>query len=364
MNNSVTVVIPTYNESGNIRELVNGLNKALEGVEADILFVDDSSDNTPEVIWRTADEYSNLPISMIHRDEATGGLSGAVVAGISAAKGDIVVVCDADLQHPPSMVDGLINELVLSGSNLVVASRYMEGRKVAAFGKIRLAVSVASNLLARSLFPRRLNGRTDLMSGFFAFRKEAINVEKLRPNGFKILLEILGTHDLTVSEVPFTFGQRMSGESNASAAQGVAFLKQLFHLRVPSKGLAFAMVGAVGHLPNIGILALLDAMGMNYVLAACIAVQAGVLFNFAGAETLVWHDRRIGDLRTRAAKFWAVGNLDLLRIPLVVLLVEGLPLITPVEATLVTFVVFFPIRYILTHTLVYRKSAVALSVEE
>lgn len=354
---SVTIVIPTFNEAGNIRPLVSELEEALYGVDASVLFVDDSSDDTSDVIREVSQGDLDLNVSLIQRESPTGGLSGAVAAGITAATGDIVVVCDADLQHPPHMVRTLINEMDSdSAPDLAVASRYTSGRKVEAFSLARRAVSTASNRLARSVFPRRLRGRTDLMSGFFAFRRDAVDVGRLRPNGFKILLEILGTHDIQVSEVPFTFGKRLSGSSNATAAQGVAFLKQLFHLRFPDKRVAFAVVGAAGIVPNVLVMALLEAVGINYVLAACLAVQAGVVFNFAGAEYLVWHDSRAGALWARWVKFWTVGNLDLLRVPLVVLLASALPGVSHVVDTLITFVGFFILRYALTHGVVYRRT--------
>ena len=94
----LSVVIPTFNESKNIRNLVAQIDVALKGVDYEIVFVDDSKDNTPDVIMEVAKEYPQ--VRMEHRKNGTG-LATAVLDGFKLAKGEYMACMDADLQHPP-----------------------------------------------------------------------------------------------------------------------------------------------------------------------------------------------------------------------------------------------------------------------
>src|SRR6478752_1283878 len=107
---TVTVVIPTRNEAGNVDALVAALTDALDGVRAEVIFVDDSDDETPATVARAATDSSALPIALIHRPEGERdhGLGGAVLAGLAAARGRYVCVMDGDLQHPPAVIHRLL----------------------------------------------------------------------------------------------------------------------------------------------------------------------------------------------------------------------------------------------------------------
>lgn len=240
---TTTVVVPTFNEGGNVRALVEQLNVAFDGELAEVLFVDDSTDETPAVIESVA-EWSVLPVRQIRRtgSERVGGLSGAVARGIAEAHGEYVVVMDGDLQHPPAMAPNLRDLAVSEHADVVAASRYLgDGDDATGLASTwRRAVSDSSTRLARSTFPRRV-GRTctDPMTRFFCVRKSVVDLERLRPRGFKILLEILARQDLRVHEVPFTFGDRAAGTSKASWRHGLAFVVQLVALR-------FALTGRPG----------------------------------------------------------------------------------------------------------------------
>ena len=230
----VTVVIPTFNERENVPALVRRLSAACRELPVEILFVDDSLDDTPDVI-REAAETAQMPIRLLHRTgaERVGGLSGAVAAGAAQAKGRYVLVMDGDLQHPPELVPVLREIVSEPGVQLAVATRYTgNGRAPGLDGAWRHWVSNWSTTAARSLFPRRVGKKcSDPMTGFFCLDTTAIDFANLRPQGFKILLEILVRHDLTVREVPFVFEERNAGTSKASLKQGVIFLRQLAQLR-------------------------------------------------------------------------------------------------------------------------------------
>lgn len=227
----VSIVIPTFNEVGNVAELVVRLASAMRDYDdAEIVFVDDSTDGTPEAARHAAASVM-IPVTVEHRAAPVGGLAGAVVTGIGRSRGDWIVVMDADLQHPPESVPMLL-EAAGDGVDVVVASRYRPGGSsdgLASRG--RRLVSRCATLLARLVFPVRLRGCTDPMSGFFAIRRAGLSPAALRPNGFKILLEILARGRYRVVEVPFAFGSRASGRSKATLRQGWQFVRQLVALR-------------------------------------------------------------------------------------------------------------------------------------
>jgi len=234
----VTIIVPTFNEATNVFPLAQRLRLAFMGIPAVVLFVDDSTDDTPTVVGIVSTQLSDddFRIQLIHRScaEQLGGLSGAVITGLREAAGSpIVVVMDGDLQHPPEDARRLYDEVVASGSDVVVATRYDDNGGADGLSHFRLAISRVSGSAAKLLFPRRLRGISDPMSGFFALRCEAISVGYLRPLGFKILLEILVRHShLSTQEVSYHFAKRTSGASKGTVRQGVTYLHHLLSLRL------------------------------------------------------------------------------------------------------------------------------------
>ena len=107
MSAAITVIVPTFNERDNIAELVHEIGAALDGRVAEVLFVDDSTDDTIEEIARVAASAS-LPVRGIHRDHNDGGLGGAVALGLREATHDVCIVMDGDLQHPPALLPELV----------------------------------------------------------------------------------------------------------------------------------------------------------------------------------------------------------------------------------------------------------------
>lgn len=349
-----TVVVPTYNEAPNVAELVRRLAATVpEGSE--ILFVDDSTDDTPDVI-RAVARTSTVPVRLIHRTEPVGGLSGAVVEGLRAARHRWCVVMDGDLQHPPEMVGVLLETGRETGADVVVASRRVAGGSSDGLADARRrAVSSASIALTRAMFPRRLRDCTDPMTGFFAVDRESVDLDALQPEGFKILLEILARQNLTVVEEPFVFGQRFAGDSKATLSQGVRFVRQLARLRFGRMPL-FALVGGLGAIANLAIMAGLIALGVPYLGAAVVAAVVTIVGNFVLQELLVFHDlRREGrSLRQRFAASFLFNIAEAgLRLPVLWLLVEhaGVP---SVLAQGVTLVAAFVARFVFHARVVYR----------
>jgi dolichol-phosphate mannosyltransferase len=229
----VTVIVPTRNEAGNVAPLLGRLGAALEGSPAQVLFVDDSDDDTPSVIEREG-ATSPLQVVLLHRPpgQRHGGLGGAVLAGLQAAQAPVAVVMDGDLQHPPELVPELVRVAHDESADVVVASRHVAGGSSAGLaGRLRFLVSDGATSMTKLAFPRRLAGVTDPMSGFFLVRTGAVDLAAMRPTGFKILLELLvRTPGLSTAEVPMTFAERHSGESKASFVEGVRFLRLVARL--------------------------------------------------------------------------------------------------------------------------------------
>ncbi len=231
----VSIVVPTRNEEGNISLLVERLEGLLPGQNVEIVFVDDSEDATPYGI-KAVGASSRLDIRLIYRapGRRSGGLGSAVVEGIRATRGPWVCVMDADLQHPPEVLPRLLEKAQAGDHDLVVASRYCSGGSVGEVRRARSAVSKTLTLVTRFAFPFTFAGVSDPLSGFFVVRRDALDLDTLRPQGFKILLEIAARTrpPLRAAEVPFSFGTRRAGESKASVREGLIYLAQLFRLRL------------------------------------------------------------------------------------------------------------------------------------
>ncbi|MFI9174205.1 glycosyltransferase [Streptomyces lincolnensis] len=356
---AVTIVVPTFNESANIRQLLRQITESVPSrLPCEVVFVDDSTDDTPQVIHEAAKDCP-FPVTVLHRDEPVGGLGGAVVEGMKAATSEWIVVMDGDCQHPPSLVPELVATGERSNAGLVVASRYIKGGSRAGLaGSYRVAVSRGATWLTKALFPRRLHGISDPMSGFFAIRRSAVTAEVLQPLGYKILLELaVRSRPRGVTEIPFVFQDRFAGESKSSAQEGLRFLRHLAGLRTASpvaRMVGFGLIGVTGFVPNLLALWMLTRLGMHYVPAEIIANQFGVAWNFLLIEHLLFRDRRRHRrLWDRIGRFGLLANADLvLRIPLIALFVHRLGM-GALSATALALVTTFVLRFVGTEALVY-----------
>lgn len=351
----MTVVVPTFNEAPNVAQLIARVEAATAGLHAELLFVDDSTDDTPQVVATVA-RTTPLPVRLIHRADAVGGLSGAVLDGFAASVADWCVVMDGDLQHPPELIPLLLETGHETGADVVVASRHVTGGSAGGLGSgARHLVSRASTILTRAMFPLRLRDCTDPMTGFFAVRRSSIDVTALRPRGFKILLEILARQRLAVAEEPFVFGTRNAGESKADLRQGLRFLAQLAALRFGRMS-RFAVIGALGAVANLLIMAALQALGVGYLAAAIVAGVATILGNFALQERFVFQDLREEGrgIRIRLAQSLAFnGTETVLRTAVLWLVVESTPVPSLVAQALL-IAVGFVLRFVYHSRIVYR----------
>lgn len=350
----LSIIVPTYNEAPNVAELVRRVAEQSRGIDAEIIFVDDSTDTTPDVVREVAASAA-LPVRLIHREQRTGGLGGAVLEGLAAAASDACLVMDGDLQHPPEKIRELYERFARGDVDVVIASRYAgDGTSTGLADRTRVLVSKVSTALTRAMFPIKLKDVSDPMTGFFLIDRRVVDAATLRPRGFKILLEILARRNLRIAEVSFDFAGRHAGESKASMRQGMHFLTQLTALRFGKMSL-FALIGGLGALANIAIVWGLTTAGMNYIVAAIIASEATIIGNFLLQERFVFHDMRgqASGVWSRFAKSFTFNNAELvIRIPIVALMVSG-GHISAVIATGITLVVAFIVRFVFHSLVVY-----------
>lgn len=230
----ISVVVPALNEAPNLTPLAEQIDAALRdraGVGGyEIIIVDDNStDDTRAVSAKLAERF---PLRLIVREEPKDGLSGAVLRGFAEARGDILVVMDADLQHPPAKLPELIGALENSGdaaADFALGSRYVPGGSTAEkWGVFRQLNSRVATALARP-FAGKIS---DPMSGFFALRRETYErAQRLTPLGYKIALELMCKARVRrVREIPIHFAERTRGESKLTLKQQFKYLEHLSRL--------------------------------------------------------------------------------------------------------------------------------------
>jgi len=222
------LAIPTLNEAENIGPLLEGIHEAMSGAPADyelIVVDDDSKDDTAKVAHECA---MRDPRVRVFTRKGKRGLAGAVMYGWAQTDASLLGVIDADLQHPPDVLPKLI-EPVLNGNDIAIASRYVArgNNGLGDWNWLRAFISRAGTLATAPLQKKEMRIR-DPLSGFFVVRRECIDGLDLKPEGFKILLEILvrGRVQHPV-EVPFHFGLRHAGKSKADFKVALAYFNLL-----------------------------------------------------------------------------------------------------------------------------------------
>lgn len=305
--NALTIILPTFNEKDNVGPILQGIKNTMngKGISFDVLFVDDSSDETPEEINKQIQINSDVNIQMIHRPkEERTGLATAFIEGFKKAQGDYICCLDSDLQHPPSIIPALFEKIVEKKADISVATRYTKGGSAEGLGSLktfygvyRRAVSLGFKYFTQIIFiPTRKT--SDPLGGFFLFKKSILDGVELYPKGFKILVEVLMRANFDkVVEVPYTFLARENDESKATLKQGLEFFKHLWNIffTVPEAGrfVKFCIVGGSGVVVNIGILYfLVEFYDLNKNVAWAIAVVLSILTNYVLNTLFTYGDKK------------------------------------------------------------------------
>jgi len=287
---ALSVVIPTYNERDNIQPLMERIRKSFPEGGYEVVFVDDNSkDGTADAVKA----LSGYPVQLLVRKDKRG-LASAVIDGVALAKAPVIGVMDADLQHPPETLPKLL-ESISAGADIAVASRYVPGGDCQGWSLTRRIISKGAIMLAHLLLPltRKVH---DPMSGYFMFRRQSVDMAKLKPTGFKIMLEMLVISGGRTAEVPYVFEVRSRGESKLSSKTQLDYLRHLWSLFVRSGELwrffKFIFVGLTGVGVNLGLLWLLtEKAGLFDVASSAIAIEVSIIWNFVLNNAFTFSDR-------------------------------------------------------------------------
>ena len=296
----LSVVVPTFNERGNVTALFQKLETALAGVAWEVIFVDD---NSPDGTWQEVRDLarSDGRVRCIRRI-GRRGLSGACIEGILASSGPCAAVMDADLQHDETQLAKMLALIEEGAAELVVGSRYVEGGNADSFNRARAGASAFATEIAKRVLGVRI---ADPMSGFFMIRRDRFEqlAPKLSTQGFKILLDIVASArgELKTVEVPYSFGARLHGESKLDSMVALDFLGLVlakFTRDVVSlRFLLFAMVGGSGLFIHLGTLFVaLNLFDLPFPEAQAAGALVAMTTNFVFNNFLTYRDQRLKGL--------------------------------------------------------------------
>ena len=305
----LAIILPTFNERKNLRPMVERLDKALAGICWEAIYVDDNSpDGTAEEARAIA--LTDPRIRVIHRI-GRRGLASAAIEGMLSTAAPHVAVMDADHQHDPALLPGMLAAVASGEYDIAVASRFAEGASTEDWGRPdRVKASGIANAIARRVTGVTL---TDPMSGYFLLKGDTLRADahRLSGVGFKILLDILATVDepLRVKEFPMSFAARAEGESKLDRTVVFEFLVGLYDKWlgriIPTRFALFGTIGAVGVVVHMAVLAsVLAAFGTSFQghmltafeIGQTIAAMVAMTFNFVLNNALTYADKRLTGL--------------------------------------------------------------------
>ena len=360
----ISIIIPTYNESQNILQILGSIRDNLpKNISAQAIVVDDNSpDGTGKIVedyLKNLKKITNYTIEIIHR-KAKDGLGSAILKGIQHAKFDTIVVMDSDFSHPPQVIPKLIESIKKYQYDIAVASRYIKGGKIENWSTKRKMISKFATLVAK----KGLGINTkDPMSGFFAFKKNILNGLNIDAIGYKILLEILvKTKNVKITEIPYTFQDRELGSSKLGIKTILDYYRSVWKLyrygkpyekqekrksvKFFSKTARFYTVGASGFVVNY-LISLLFAGGildMWYLHANVIGIIASITTNFLLNKAWTFGDRDFGIKKTisQYGKFAMFSSLGaLVQLGMVYFLVDNVEISYPLALILAVITAAF-----------------------
>jgi len=363
-NNQISIVIPTYNESQNILQMIESILKIqFQKLSIQTIVVDDNSpDGTGKILedyLRTMKQVAGHTIEVLHR-KAKAGLSSAVLYGIEHAKGQTIVVMDSDLSHPPRVIPKMIETMNKSRCDIVVASRYIKDGKIVGWPITRKIISKTATKIAKVGLRVSI---ADPMSGFFAFKRHILEGLKLDAIGYKMLLEILVKKSgVSVEEIPYTFTERQFNNSKLGLSTILNYCYAVWKLyrfgrkartaekrnsvHFLSKAARFFTVGASGLGVNYlaSFLFATSIVDLWYLYANIIGIVFSMTTNFLLNKTWTFEDRNFSLKRTmfQYVKFAGFSSFGaLVQLGMVYNLVENSNLIYPIALILAVLTAAF-----------------------
>ncbi len=293
----LALIVPTFNERGNLRALAGQIETALAGRRWELIFVDDSSPDGTATLAREMG-LEDPRIRCIRRI-GRRGLAGACIEGFLATSAPVMAVMDADLQHDTTLLVRMLEAVETQSADLVIASRYSAGGSAdAGFSPFRKFASRLSTAIARLVTNVTVS---DPMSGFFMIRRQAFEplAPSLASEGFKILFDILATARgrLKIAEVTYSFSARQEGASKFDTQNILDFLGLIVAKTtsglVPVRFLSFAVIGTAGILVHLGALMAIKGAGVAFGLAQAAATVVAMTSNFVLNNQTTYRDRRL-----------------------------------------------------------------------
>ncbi|MEQ9484003.1 glycosyltransferase [Coleofasciculus sp. F4-SAH-05] len=325
-----SLIIPTYKEAKNIPQIVEQLSRLLDSQlagEYELIVVDD---NSPDETWKVAQELTaDYPQLQVMRRIEERGLSTAVIRGWQVARGEVLGVIDADLQHPPELLLQLWSE-IQRGADLAAASRHVEGGGVSDWSIIRRFLSRGAQTIGLILLPGVIGRVSDPMSGYFMVRRQCLVGRPLSPLGYKILIEVLGRGKVPwIGEVGYVFQERQAGESKVTWKQYVEYLQHLLRLRLSlgpiGRFIRFGVVGFSGVFVDMAVFYLLrEHVELGLTRSAILSAEVAILNNFLWNDVWTFGDisRHQRGWRQRLERFLKFNLVCLAGLILNVLLVN------------------------------------------
>jgi len=314
----VVMIIPTYNERGNIEPLVDILQKVFKKVpsqwEMHILFVDDSSpDGTADIVRKKMEKFGNVHL-FLNKEKV--GLGGAYMKGMTYAiaelKADVIFEFDADFQHDPELIPNFLKKIE-NGADLVLGSRYMKGGSIPRYwGLMRKILSVGGNFYIRTLMlDRKIH---DWTTGYRAlrpwvFEKVKGKITELKTYTFQIsFLYYARQVDAKIAEVPLNFAERRWGESKMPGLESM--IKTFWFVTrtrildfIHSRFFKFGIVGFTGFLVNFGFLRLFRSLGLTETLSWLFSTELAIINNYAFNNLWTFSEKKISGLKNTLLKF-------------------------------------------------------------
>jgi dolichol-phosphate mannosyltransferase len=285
--------------------LVEEIDRALQNHRYELIVVGADPERTGTIVEGLSHRY---PIKGVYKTES--GAAPTIIEGFKHATGQVLGVADADLHHPAQITSELLGRIE-SGSDIAIASRYVQGGGVRDWSFARRAVSKATTLLARYSLPSVRKVR-DPLSRFFLVRREIVDDIKLSPTNDRILLEIVARGSIdSVAEIPYSATPRESGEATLNVREQAVYLQHVIKLATRQRGywrfLQFSLVGGTGTGVNLGVYALLTSViGTSHGIGITWGFEVSVLSNFILNDLWTFSDRRSSNLRdtlVRLVKF-------------------------------------------------------------
>jgi dolichol-phosphate mannosyltransferase len=292
----LSVIVPTFNESGSIEELLRRIACCLEGVHWEILVVDDNSPDGTATLVQQLSQHD----PRIHCLKRVGsrGLSSACLDGMALATGRYLAVIDADLQHDETLLPAMLHVMMAGSHDVVIGSRYLDGGSIASWSRCRRVMSSAATWLTCALLDVALS---DPMSGFFMIRREVVTLAagRLSDSGFKLLLDLVvsSPEPLRTAELPYRFSPRLHGSSKLDWRVLWTFAMLLMRqLRGRSFGgfARFSVIGASGVVVHFAVLDCAQSLlACSFALAQTLAVLVSMTSNFVLNNRLTFPSARL-----------------------------------------------------------------------